>query len=150
MGDWMNKKKARQPMEGEKVGKDESVPTLSRKVPMYWAFSGRTGTLQCFVELILASQFSPNLFNCWQGMRREYLKFNVKNHFNFSPPTIESFILFFGNDTLHYAILWLTLSSREDPTVPAVSHNTIFFPLEFLLLWIPKAPVWYHKSSIIS
>lgn len=117
----MNKKKARQPMEGEKVGKDESIPTLSRIVPMYWAFSGRTGTLQCFVGLILASRFSPNLFNCWQGMRRKYLEFNVKNHFHFSPPTIESFILFFGNDTLHYAIL----TSSEQQRGP---HSSCSFP----------------------
>lgn len=92
-------------MEGEKVGKDESIPTLSRIVPMYWAFSGRTGTLQCFVWIHSCISIFPKLFNCWRGMRHEYSEFNVKNNFHFSPPTIESFILFFVNDTLHYTAL---------------------------------------------
>lgn len=81
-------------MEGEKVGKDESIPTLSV------VFSGRTGILECFGWIHSCISIFPKLFNCWRGKRHEYYEFNVKNHFHFSPPTMERFIIFFVNDTL--------------------------------------------------
>lgn len=129
--------------------KDESVPTLFRIVPMYWAFSGRTGTLQCFVWIHSSISVFSKLFNCWRAMRQEYYEFNVKNHFHFSPPTIERFILFLVNDTLHYRALY-DLLCAADATVPADSHNTILFPLTCLSCsGIQRAPVWNHKSFII-
>lgn len=128
-------------MEGGKVGKDESVPTLFRIVPMYWAFSGRTGTLQCFVWIHSSISVFSKLFNCWRAMRQEYSEFNVKNHFHFSPPTIELFILFLVNDTLHYRALY-DLLCAADPTVPADSPQYHpFSPHMSFLLWNPKAPV---------
>lgn len=148
MEDWIKKKKQ---SNRRMVAKDESVPTLFRIVPMYWASSGRTGTLQCFVWIHSCISVFPKLFNCWRAMRHEYSEFNVKNNFHFSPPTIESFILFLVNDTPHYAALYDLLCTEEYPRVLADSHNTmLFFLLHFLLPWNPKAPVWNHKSHINS
>lgn len=119
-------KEVRQPMEGGKVGKDQSTPTVFRIIPMYWAFSGRTGTLQCFVWIHSSISVFPKLFNCWRAMRQEISEFNVKNQFHFSPPTIERFILFLVNDTLHYRALYDLLCAAERtprflqiPTIPS-------------------------------
>lgn len=140
-------------MEGEKVGKDESVPTLSRIVPMYWAFSGRTGTLQCFVWIHSCISIFQKLFNCWRGMRHEYFEFNVKNHFHFSPPTIESFILFFVNDTLHYTTLYgLFWTAERTPQFLQIPTISSFFSQIFYCFGIQRtlfditSPALFHRS----
>lgn len=129
-------------MEGGKVGKDESVPTLFRIVPMYWAFSGRAGTLQCFVWIHSCISVFPKLFNCWRAMRHKDSEFNVKNHFHFSPPTIERFIFFLVNDTLDYTALYdLLCTTERTPRFLQIPTMPSFFPHISLLLWNPKAPI---------
>lgn len=119
-----------------------AFPPLFRIVPMYWAFSGRTGTLQCFVWIHSCISVFPKLFNCWRAMRHKDSEFNVKNHFHFSPPTIERFIFFLVNDTLDYTALYDLLCTAERtprflqiPTMPSSPPPHISF-----LLWNPKAP----------
>lgn len=70
-------------------------------------------------------------------MRQEDSEFNVKNHFHFSPPTIERFILFLVNDTLHYRALYDLLCAAERtprflqiPTIPSFSPSHVFPALE--------------------
>lgn len=101
--------------------------------------------LDSFIHLIF-----PKLFNCWRAMRQEDSEFNVKNHFHFSPPTIEHFILFLVNDTLHYGALYDLLCSREDLMVPADSHNTILFPLTCLSCSGIQRPLFEITSPALS
>lgn len=136
-------------MEGGKVGKDESVPTLFRIVPMYWAFSGRTGTLQCFVWIHSCISVFPKLFNCWRAMRHKDSEFNVKNHFHFSPPTIERFIFFLVNDTLDYTALYdLLCTTERTPRFLPISTMPSFFPHISLLLWNLKSQVQHYLREV--
>lgn len=69
----MERETTASPGRREEGRKGESSPTLSRRVPTYWDFSGRTGALQyiakCFVWSHCCLSVSPQSFNCWREMR---------------------------------------------------------------------------------
>lgn len=110
--------------------KDESAPALFWIVPMYWAFSGRTGPLQCFVWIHYCTSVFLKLFNCWRVMRHDYCEFNAD--------TIEESFSFF---TTYYKIyyvphkwhwcwwcciiqLFIRSYSSMNPIHPMVSNNS--------------------------
>lgn len=138
MGDWMNKKKRQGIQWKEKrLGKMRAFPPFSEYFPCIGLSVGGLGRCSVLFGFILATQFSAKLFNCWQGMRHDYFGFNVKNHFHFSRPTIESFIFFFVNDTLHYTSLYDLLWTAERtpqflqiPTIPSFFPPRVFTALE--------------------
>lgn len=71
------KRKEKATRGGRKGRKDESVPTHFRIVPMHWAFSERTGRLQCFVWIHYCISVFPKLFNCCRVLRHDYPGFNA-------------------------------------------------------------------------
>lgn len=108
------------------------------------------GLGHCFVWINSSISVFPKLFNCWRAMRQEASEFNVKNHFHFSPPTIERFNLVLVNDTLHWRALYDLLCATERtprslqiPTIPSFSPSHVSPALESKSLCLKSQVLHY-------
>lgn len=125
---------------------------------MYWAFSGRTGPLPCFVWIHYCISVFPKLFNRWRVMRHDYPEFNKD--------TIGKSFSFFTTyyRKLHsvpckwyaasHSSLWLAPHNSMDLTLPVVSNkarlNTDFSTFWNAMYKNQEASIWNHWSSIPS
>lgn len=142
-GEGGKKRKGKRPEEGEKGGKMRAFPPISELFPCTGLSVGGLADYSVLFGFTIASQFSPNSLiaaELWDMTTLASMQTQLENHF--SPPTMESFILFRVNDTPHYtafrhelcAAAWTTLSLWF-PVMQNSSPSLIFYFSVFLGNW---------------